>query len=70
MTVKYAPELERDCAICGGRYFDLPGAIRAHRVALGHQPRCLVPPQHRPAARCAACGGPIDPHSGECRCST
>lgn len=69
MTVKYPLAAKRECLVCGGAYYELPEAIDAHRTAIGHQPRSLAPAESHPAARCTSCGGPIDPHSGECRCS-
>lgn len=69
MTVKYAPELERDCVICLGRYFDLPAAIRAHLAVHGHMPRSLHREEVTHMDRCPSCGGPINPQTHECRCS-
>lgn len=70
MTLKYPLHAKRECLVCGGAYYELPDAMKAHQAVLGHWPRSLTPAPNRPAALCASCGGPIDPHGSECRCST
>jgi hypothetical protein len=56
---------------CGAKYSNRAGADSAHHRVFGHWPieARLVGEEVILMPRCDSCGGPINPQTGECRCS-